>query len=147
MYKRQTLRAVSNLLRGERGEVTKGTIELRDERIEALSPAQLVKRGVIQVMEGRHCFAHLSIEENLLAGAYTPVSYTHLDVYKRQDWRRHRNLVCLPTGSGLSAVQATGAVRRKDHRLRLTGEQASVIQRKRSVQDLLRCLLYTSRCV
>ena len=137
--KTTTLRAVSNLLRGERGEVTKGTIELRDERIEALSPAQLVKRGVIQVMEGRHCFAHLSIEENLLAGAYTrsegkaaiaetldkvytyfprlktrrtsqaaytsggeqqmcaigralmanprmvPVSYTHLDVYKRQD--------------------------------------------------------------
>jgi branched-chain amino acid transport system ATP-binding protein len=69
--KTTTLRAVSNLLRGERGEVTKGTIELRDERIEALTPAQLVKRGVIQVMEGRHCFAHLSIEENLLTGSYT----------------------------------------------------------------------------
>ncbi|WP_186410128.1 ABC transporter ATP-binding protein [Candidatus Propionivibrio aalborgensis] len=69
--KTTTLRAVSNLLRGERGEVTKGTIELRDERIEALTPAQLVKRGVIQVMEGRHCFAHLSIEDNLLTGTYT----------------------------------------------------------------------------
>ena len=69
--KTTTLRAVSNLLHGERGAVTKGTIELRDERIEALTPAELVKRGVIQVMEGRHCFGHLSIEENLLTGAYT----------------------------------------------------------------------------
>jgi branched-chain amino acid transport system ATP-binding protein len=69
--KTTTLRAVSNLLAGERGEVTKGSIELRGERIEALSPAELVARGVIQVMEGRHCFAHLTIEENLLTGAYT----------------------------------------------------------------------------
>jgi len=69
--KTTTLRAVSNLLRGERGEVTKGSIDLHDERIEALTPAELVRRGVIQVMEGRHCFAHLSIEENLLTGAYT----------------------------------------------------------------------------
>jgi branched-chain amino acid transport system ATP-binding protein len=69
--KTTTLRAVSNLLAGERGAVTKGTIELRGERIEALSPAALVKRGLVQVMEGRHCFAHLSIEENLLTGAYT----------------------------------------------------------------------------
>ena len=69
--KTTTLRAVSNLLAGERGEVTKGTIELRGERIEAMTPADLVKRGVIQVMEGRHCFAHLTIEENLLTGAYT----------------------------------------------------------------------------
>src|SRR5215475_14192854 len=69
--KTTTLRAVSNLLAGERGEVTKGSIELRGERIEALSPAELVSRGVIQVMEGRHCFAHLTIEENLLTGAYT----------------------------------------------------------------------------
>jgi branched-chain amino acid transport system ATP-binding protein len=69
--KTTTLRAVSNLLQGERGEVTKGSIELRGERIENLSPADLVKRGVVQVMEGRHCFAHLSIEENLMAGAYT----------------------------------------------------------------------------
>lgn len=69
--KTTTLRAVSNLLHGERGEVTKGSIEYKGERIEALSPAELVKRGVIQVMEGRHCFAHLTIEENLLTGAYT----------------------------------------------------------------------------
>jgi len=69
--KTTTLRAISNLLRGERGEVTKGSIELRGERIDQLNPAELVKRGVVQVMEGRHCFAHLSIEENLLTGAYT----------------------------------------------------------------------------
>ena len=65
------LRAVSNLLAGERGEVTKGTIELRGERIEKLTTSDMVERGVIQVMEGRHCFAHLTIEENLLTGAYT----------------------------------------------------------------------------
>ena len=69
--KTTTLRAVSNLLKGERGDVTKGYIELRNERIERLTPADLVKRGVVQVMEGRHCFAHLSIEDNLLTGAYT----------------------------------------------------------------------------
>jgi branched-chain amino acid transport system ATP-binding protein len=68
--KTTTLRAVSNLLRGERGEVTKGSIELKGERIEALTPADLVRRGVVQVMEGRHCFAHLTVEENLLTGAY-----------------------------------------------------------------------------
>jgi branched-chain amino acid transport system ATP-binding protein len=69
--KTTTLRAVSNLLKGERGEVTKGYIEYQGERIERLTPYDLVKRGVVQVMEGRHCFAHLSVEENLLAGAYT----------------------------------------------------------------------------
>jgi len=69
--KTTTLRAVSNLLHGERGEVTKGSIELKGERVEALTPGDLVKRGVIQVMEGRHCFGHLTIEENLMTGAYT----------------------------------------------------------------------------
>ena len=69
--KTTTLRAVSNLLAGERGEVTKGSIELRGDRIENLTPADLVRRGVVQVMEGRHCFAHLTIEENLMTGAYT----------------------------------------------------------------------------
>ena len=69
--KTTTLRAVSNLLAGERGAVTKGTIELRGERIENLSTSAMVERGVIQVMEGRRCFAHLTIEENLLTGAYT----------------------------------------------------------------------------
>mgnify|MGYP001374581436 CR=1 FL=1 len=69
--KTTTLRAVSNLLEGERGEVTKGQILLQGERIEKLSPAQMVQRGVVQVMEGRHCFAHLTIEENLLTGAFS----------------------------------------------------------------------------
>jgi len=69
--KTTTLRAISNLLKGERGEVTKGTIALEGEQIANLTPSDLVRRGVVQVMEGRHCFAHLSIEENLLTGAYT----------------------------------------------------------------------------
>jgi len=69
--KTTTLRAVSNLLKGERGDVTKGYIRYRGERVDGLTPADLVRRGVVQVMEGRHCFAHLTVEENLLAGAYT----------------------------------------------------------------------------
>ena len=69
--KTTTLRAVSNLLASERGAVTKGSIELRGERIEKLSTSDMVERGVIQVMEGRHCFAHLTIEDNLMTGAYT----------------------------------------------------------------------------
>ncbi|MGA1026380.1 MAG: ABC transporter ATP-binding protein [Rhodobacteraceae bacterium] len=69
--KTTTLKAISNLLASERGEVTKGNIILRGERIQDLNPADLVKRGVIQVMEGRHCFEHLTVEENLLTGAYT----------------------------------------------------------------------------
>ena len=69
--KSTTLKAISNLLAAERGDVTKGSIEFRDERVDQLTPNDLVKRGVIQVMEGRHCFAHLSIEDNLLTGAYT----------------------------------------------------------------------------
>ena len=69
--KTTTLRAISNLLKSERGEVTKGKINYKGEEIQDLTPADLVKRGVIQVMEGRHCFEHLTIEENLLTGAYT----------------------------------------------------------------------------
>ncbi|MEV8467878.1 ABC transporter ATP-binding protein [Fluviibacterium sp. DFM31] len=69
--KTTTLKAVSNLLHSERGEVTKGSIHYRGERVQGLDPATLVKRGVIQVMEGRHCFEHLTVEENLLTGAYT----------------------------------------------------------------------------
>jgi branched-chain amino acid transport system ATP-binding protein len=69
--KTTTLRAVSNLLQGERGEVTKGYIEYKGDRIERLTAYELVKRGVVQVMEGRRCFAHLTVEENLLTGAYT----------------------------------------------------------------------------
>ena len=69
--KTTTLKAISNLLHSERGEVTKGTIKYRGRDVAALNPAALVKSGVIQVMEGRHCFEHLSVEENLLTGAYT----------------------------------------------------------------------------
>ncbi len=69
--KSTTLKAISNLLHAERGDVTKGLVEYKGERIDQLSPNELVKRGVIQVMEGRHCFGHLTIEENLLTGAYT----------------------------------------------------------------------------
>ena len=69
--KSTTLKSISTLLRGERGDVTKGSVEFRGERIDHLTPNQLVKLGMVQVMEGRHCFGHLSIEENLLTGAYT----------------------------------------------------------------------------
>jgi branched-chain amino acid transport system ATP-binding protein len=69
--KTTTLKAISNLLSAERGEVTKGTIEYRGERVDRLTPNDLVRRGVCQVMEGRHCFAHLTIEEKLLTGAFT----------------------------------------------------------------------------
>jgi branched-chain amino acid transport system ATP-binding protein len=69
--KTTTLKAISNLLRAERGDVTKGQILFRGARIDQLDPAALVKRGICQVMEGRHCFQHLTVEENLLTGAYT----------------------------------------------------------------------------
>ena len=69
--KTTTLKAISNLLAAERGDVTKGTIEFRGQRVDKLTPNALVKRGVCQVMEGRHCFAHLTVEENLLTGAFT----------------------------------------------------------------------------
>ncbi len=69
--KTTTLKAISNLLSAERGEVTKGTIEFRGQRIDRLSPNELVRMGVCQVMEGRHCFQHLTVEENLLTGAFT----------------------------------------------------------------------------
>jgi len=69
--KTTTLKAISNLLQSERGDVTKGSIEYRGTRIDRLNPSELVRRGVVQVMEGRHCFQHLTIEENLLTGAFT----------------------------------------------------------------------------
>ena len=69
--KTTTLKAISNLLKAERGEVTKGSIVFEGERVDKMSPNELVRRGCIQVMEGRHCFGHLSIEENLLTGAFT----------------------------------------------------------------------------
>ena len=69
--KTTTLKAISNLLGAERGEVTKGQIEFRGRRVDRLTPTELVRMGIVQVMEGRHCFQHLSVEENLLTGAYT----------------------------------------------------------------------------
>jgi branched-chain amino acid transport system ATP-binding protein len=69
--KTTTLKAISNLLRSERGEVTKGAIVFDGARVEGLAPDELVRRGCIQVMEGRHCFPHLTVEENLLTGAHT----------------------------------------------------------------------------
>ncbi|MCO5148320.1 MAG: ABC transporter ATP-binding protein [Aquamicrobium sp.] len=69
--KTTTLKAISNLLHAERGEVTKGSIVFEGDEVQALSPNDLVRRGCIQVMEGRHCFGHLSVEDNLLTGAFT----------------------------------------------------------------------------
>jgi len=69
--KSTTLKAISNLLHSERGEVTKGSIKYRGEDVHATDPAEMVRNGVIQVMEGRHCFEHLTVEENLLTGFYT----------------------------------------------------------------------------
>ena len=69
--KTTTLKAISNLLRAERGDVTKGTIEFMGQRVDRLTPNELVRMGVCQVMEGRHCFQHLTVEENLLTGAFT----------------------------------------------------------------------------
>jgi branched-chain amino acid transport system ATP-binding protein len=69
--KTTTLKAISNLLRAERGEVTKGDIVFNGERVEGLTSNALVRKGCIQVMEGRHCFEHLTVEENLMTGAYT----------------------------------------------------------------------------
>jgi branched-chain amino acid transport system ATP-binding protein len=69
--KTTSLKAISNLLRAERGEVTKGSIAFDGARTDRLDAADVVRRGLIQVMEGRHCFAHLTVEENLLTGAYT----------------------------------------------------------------------------
>jgi branched-chain amino acid transport system ATP-binding protein len=69
--KTTTLKAISSLLRAERGEVTKGSIVYDGARVDTLTPADLVRRGVILVMEGRHCFGHLTVEENLLTGAFS----------------------------------------------------------------------------
>ena len=69
--KTTTLKAISNLLHAERGDVTKGSIEFDGKEVQDLSPNELVRRGCIQVMEGRMCFGHLTIEENLLTGAFT----------------------------------------------------------------------------
>ena len=69
--KSTTLKSISNLVRSERGEVTKGSVEFKGERVDGLTPNDLVRRGCIQVMEGRHCFGHLTVDENLQTGAFT----------------------------------------------------------------------------
>ena len=69
--KSTTLKSISNLLAAERGDVTKGTIEFKGKRVDKLTTNDLVRMGVCQVMEGRHCFGHLTVEENLLTGAFT----------------------------------------------------------------------------
>ena len=99
--KTTTLKAISNLLHAERGEVTKGSIEFAGRAASTgLSPNELVRRGCIQVMEGRHCFGHLTIEENLLTGAFTRRDG------RRQNRRRHRgDLRLFPT------AQASGGPR------------------------------------
>jgi branched-chain amino acid transport system ATP-binding protein len=69
--KSTTLKSISTLLASERGQVTKGSIEFRGRRVDQLAPGDLVGMGMVQVMEGRHCFAHLTVEDNLITGAYT----------------------------------------------------------------------------
>ena len=71
--KSTTLKSISTILGAERGQVTKGSVEFRGQRIDQLTPGDLVNMGMVQVMEGRHCFGHLTVEENLLTGAYTRV--------------------------------------------------------------------------
>ena len=84
--KSTTLKAISNLLQAERGEVTKGSIEFKGERVDGLTPNDLVRRGCIQVMEGRHCFGHLTVEENLLTGAFTRRDGTRGDRSATSRW-------------------------------------------------------------
>ena len=69
--KTTTLKAISNLVKAERGEVTKGTVEFEGRRIDKMYAPQVVKLGVIQIMEGRRTFEHLTVEDDLLTGAYT----------------------------------------------------------------------------
>jgi branched-chain amino acid transport system ATP-binding protein len=86
--KSTTLKSVSTLLASERGEVTKGSIEFRGKRTEGLAPGEMVDMGMVQVMEGRHCFAHLSVEDNLITGAYArPIKYAQV----RQELERIYN--------------------------------------------------------
>ena len=86
--KSTTLKSVSTLLASERGEVTKGSIEFRGKRTEGLAPGEMVDMGMVQVMEGRHCFGHLSVEDNLITGAYArPIKYAQV----RQELERIYN--------------------------------------------------------
>ena len=106
--KTTTLRAVSNLLQGERGDVTKGSIEYRGERIQGLTAYDLVKRGVVQVMEGRRCFAHLTVEENLLTGAYSRGSSGRGSVARGHRGRSRQGLHVLSAPSNSGARSQSG---------------------------------------
>jgi branched-chain amino acid transport system ATP-binding protein len=113
--KTTTLKAVSNLLAAERGEVTKGSIRFAGERVDRLDPAGLVKRGVIQVMEGRHCFGHLTVEENLLTGAYSrraPRSEIRADLEKVYEFfprlKQRRSSLAGFTSGGEQQMTAIG---------------------------------------
>ena len=117
--KTTTLKAISNLLHSERGEVTKGSIVFDGEEVQARSPNELVRRGCIQVMEGRHCFGHLTIEENLLTGAFT-----------RRDGKRGDQA---PTSSCVYAYFPRLKERRSvDRRLHLRRRAADVRDRPRA---------------
>ena len=85
--KSTTLKAISGLLRTERGDVTKGTVEFQGEAIHRQDPAEVVRRGIVQVMEGRHVFEHLTVEENLLTGAYTRRNGQHAQAGPRAGLR------------------------------------------------------------
>ena len=113
--KTTTIKAISNLLHSERGEVTKGSIVFDGAEVHALSPNELVRRGCIQVMEGRHCFAHLTVEENLLTGAFTrrdgkAAIARHLELvysyFPRLMERRHAQAGC--TSGGEQQMTAIG---------------------------------------
>lgn len=69
--KTTTLKAISNLIRAERGEVTKGSIQFEAKEVKEKQAIEMVQLGLVQVMEGRHCFGHLSVEDNLFTGAFT----------------------------------------------------------------------------
>ncbi|HXX11462.1 MAG TPA: ABC transporter ATP-binding protein [Burkholderiales bacterium] len=111
--KSTTLKAISNLLRAERGEVTKGSIEFDGKRIDQLNPSEVVKRGGVQVMEGRHCFAHLTVEENLLTGAFTrPGREAAIDLEKVYTYfprlKHRRNSQAGYTSGGEQQMTAVG---------------------------------------
>lgn len=107
--KSTTLKSISNLLAAERGDVTKGTIEFKGKRVDKLTTNDLVRMGVCQVMEGRHCFQHLTVEENLLTGAYRgrPGPWSLEAVYELFPWmpdRRRQNAAQLSGGEQQSVA-------------------------------------------
>ena len=103
--KTTTIKSISNILGTERGEVTKGSIVYMGEKVENLSPTELVHKGVVQVMEGRHCFEHLTVEENLLTGAYTR--------------KEGRKVIRRRTGKGVQLFSTAETSQKKSGRLYL----------------------------